>query len=305
MNVVISVVVCTYNRAHLLPACLESLAAQSLARELYEVIIVNNNSTDATLQVAGDFTVGIPNFRVVTERRQGLSHARNRGWQEAAGSFVAYIDDDARACTDWLSQMFSFIERNPEAEAFGGPYDAIAADGLPGWFPPECGSWNLGDQERSIRVGEEFINGTNMVFTRRILATLGGFNTTLGMMGRRVAYGEETRLLLELSERGMPVSYVPAMKVRHLVMEFKISLGWLLFSAYRNGCCSARTFLRKRSLPNHLTGMAAALARMPLLLFRFGRIPVKRRIYYALAAPCAEWGALLEHFNVRRKGVGN
>ncbi|MGD8380729.1 MAG: glycosyltransferase, partial [Syntrophobacterales bacterium] len=93
----ISVIVCTYNRAELLGGTLRTLCHQTLDTSEYEVIVVDNNSTDNTREVVDEFCRRSSNVRYCFEPQQGLSHARNQGLQEAKGKYVAYIDDDARA----------------------------------------------------------------------------------------------------------------------------------------------------------------------------------------------------------------
>lgn len=297
----ISVVVCTYNRAALLPVCLQSLADQTADKSLYEVIVVNNNSTDETQKIAEDFSAPYQNFRVVREPQQGLSRSRNRGWREAKGKYVAYIDDDAKACPDWLEIMLSFTQRHPEVAAFGGPYDAFSLVNLPSWLPPEAGSSNLNGNERPIKVGAEWISGTNMVFTKEILSSVGGFNTELGMSGSKISYGEETRLLLDLDKKNVVIYYVPEMKVQHLIADYKMNLKWQLLSWYSNGRCSPLSFNRRRSLFSHLRGLLLSIIRMSTALFSVQRMPLKRRIYYSLAFFFSEIGELVDYFSTLKK----
>ena len=108
---VLSVVVCTYNRSDILRSCLESLGAQSANPERFEVLVVDNNSTDGTFEMAVSFSGCHGNFRVIREPLQGLSNARNRGWREAQGRYVAYIDDDAIASVGWVAAICDFIAR--------------------------------------------------------------------------------------------------------------------------------------------------------------------------------------------------
>jgi len=295
----ISVVVCTYNRARLLKSCLDSLAIQMLDPDLFEVLIVVNNSTDDSLQIATEYVAVNPHFRVIVEPVQGLSYARNRGYKEASGQYVAYIDDDAVAHSDWLVQMFSFLKQHPNVEAFGGPYKAIFATTPPKWFPPEYGSLSLGDKERPIDVGKEFISGTNMVFRRMLLKAMGGFNTALGMRGGQLAYGEETRLLLGIAKRGVDIYYLPNMSVDHLVAEYKISLRWLLLSAYANGRCSVVIFNQQRNFGSHLMGICVGVGKMILRMFISGEVPFKRKLYYSLAGFCAEIGAFTAYLSAK------
>lgn len=305
MEKLISVVVCTYNRARLLRSCLQSLTEQTLDRKQYEVLIIDNNSTDATLQVANEYAANNPHFRVVAEPEQGLSHARNRGWKEAVGKYIAYIDDDARAHADWLMHMFEFAGRKPAVEAFGGPFEAFFDEAPPQWFPPEYGCWSLGDQERPIKEGEEFINGTNMVFHRSILESLGGFNASLGMNGDRVSYGEETRLLVDIAKRGIPIYYLPCMRVTHLVAHYKTRLRWLLFSSYASGRCAVVTFNQTRTLGSHFFGLGVGGAKMIVLLIgSHNNAPFKRKLYFALRGLSGELGAFASYLFPAKKNRG-
>ncbi|MFH1754161.1 MAG: glycosyltransferase family A protein, partial [Candidatus Latescibacterota bacterium] len=101
----LSVIVCTYNRSPLLVSCLDSLVNQTLPVTNFEIVLVNNNSTDDTQAIAERYAGGHGNIRVINELKQGLSHARNRGWQEAKGKYVAYIDDDAKTLSDWAGRV--------------------------------------------------------------------------------------------------------------------------------------------------------------------------------------------------------
>ena len=87
----------------------------------------------------------------MVETAQGLSHARNRGLAESHGSVVAYIDDDAKARSNWASAIIEFYDRVPEADAVGGPYQSHAAQLLPSWFPLDYGTWSLGEFEGELR----------------------------------------------------------------------------------------------------------------------------------------------------------
>ena len=103
-SVRLSLIIATYNRADYLPRTLNSLTNQSLGSELFEIIVVNNNSTDHTAEVCRSFAEAQPelNFTMVTEIRQGLSHARNCGINHAKGDYFAIIDDDELVNRDFL-----------------------------------------------------------------------------------------------------------------------------------------------------------------------------------------------------------
>lgn len=121
-GIAVSVIVCTFNRETLLPGALESLARQSADTSRYEIVIVNNNATDRTDRLCRTFVESHPtlNTTYVTEPRQGLSHARNRGIAEAKGRFITYIDDDAIATPEFVEKISAFFRRHEDAAAVGG-----------------------------------------------------------------------------------------------------------------------------------------------------------------------------------------
>jgi glycosyltransferase involved in cell wall biosynthesis len=305
-KIIISVVVCTYNRSLLLRNCLASLASQDVAIEQYEVIVVDNCSTDDTDAVIQEFIKGHKNFCGFKEDNLGLSHARNRGWKEALGEYVAYIDDDAVPFSDWIAQIKSFSERRSQVLVFGGPYESFSMVPVPAWFPPDYGNLRLEGNERPIAIGEEWISGTNMIIKKELLLELGGFNTSLGMSGSRISYGEETRLLLDLKTQNISVYYVPKIKVRHLIADYKMRLSWLLSSSYEVGKCSALTFGVHRSLRSHISCIGACTLAGIGKLFAFGAGPYKRRIFVSFSPLFIEFGALVEYvYTIKRKLCGN
>ena len=244
MTLKLTIIVCTFNRSFWLRKCLESLVQPCADENAVEVLIVDNNSTDDTRKVAEEFTARLPNFRYLLERTQGLSHARNRGYREAQGLYVAYIDDDARACNDWVDSIIQFFELHPQVTGVGGPYNAFSNVPIPDWFPKEYGSRNLGDETREIK-NDEWISGTNMIFSKHVLEEIGGFDTSLGMTGNKTSYGEETNLVRRMKAKGWQIYYCPNIVVEHAILPYKLSLWWLLKSNYFNGKDGVKTFEHK------------------------------------------------------------
>lgn len=117
----VSVILCTYNRCSILPNALESILAQQTGDVRYEIIVVDNNSTDQTLQVIESFIArGQGNIRCVFEGRQGLSHARNAGIENALAPLVAFFDDDERVAPDWIINIKQSFDEHPEVDFVGG-----------------------------------------------------------------------------------------------------------------------------------------------------------------------------------------
>jgi len=223
----ISVAVCTHNRADLLRDVLADLCAQTLDGHEYEVLVVDNLSTDNTRAVVNEFSDRHANVRYVYEPNQGLSHARNRGWREANGEYVGYTDDDCRLPVGWL-QAAAEVIRAGHPEVFGGPYYACYNTPKPRWYKDEYASQVQDAVPRLLTEGE-FLSGGNIFLTRELLERMNGFDTTLGMAGHKVAYGEETDLIRRTRD-AFPetrVHYDPRLHVQHLVRAEKMMLRWV------------------------------------------------------------------------------
>jgi O-antigen biosynthesis protein len=195
----VSVVVCSCNGASTLGDCLDGLLR--LDYPDYEVIVVNDGSTDATAKIAADFP-----FRLINTGNCGLSCARNTGLRAATGEIVAYIDDDARPDPDWLKYLASTLSEDHWA-AVGGPNltppdDSAVADcvgNAPG------GPMHVLQSDREA----EHIPGCNMAFRRSVLRELGGFDDQFHCAG------DDVDICWRLQERGMKVGFNPAAVVWH------------------------------------------------------------------------------------------
>jgi glycosyltransferase involved in cell wall biosynthesis len=292
MESFISVIICTYNRADLLRSALESLAKQTVSQDSYEVIVVNNNCTDNTTEVAREFMDRYMNWRMVYEVNQGLSHARNRGYKEAKGAYVAYLDDDAKASPNWVEEMIRFIQRRPDIVVFGGPYYEFSLKTIPKWLPPKIETHTLGDVEHKLATNE-WVSGSNIVFTKSILEKYGGFNTDLGMKGGSIGYGEETELLVKFKEDMIDIYYVPTMYVEHLINNQKFSLLWHLKSFYADGKSCVAVFKMKIRLFKLFVSLWTSIRMSPIIFFRQESMPFKRRIYYSVGPIFANIGSIV------------
>lgn len=236
-------IICTYNRSALLADLLQTVCAQTLPHAEYEIIVVDNNSSDETATVAQAYVARYPNVRYVMERPQGLSHARNRGWQAAKGEYVAYLDDDCKAPSHWL-QTAAEIIRTVAPLVFGGPYFATYNSRKPAWFKDEYGSYAPCPVATFINETPDRLHGGNLFIARTLLAQIGGFDVTFGMSGYKQAYGEETALLRSLRTT-VPTTtfyYDPALWVYHLVRPEKMALRWQMQAHFSKGRAIARLY---------------------------------------------------------------
>lgn len=233
MSILISVVICTHNRATLLADALQTLCEQTLDKSEYEVIVVDNNSTDRTRSVVEEFCCKYPNIHYCIETKIGLSHSRNRGWQEAQGIYVAYTDDDCKLPPHWLAVAKEIIEQVSPG-VFGGDILPFYNMPKPKWFKDAYGSRKVA---KDVATESIDFSGGNIFILWHILENLQGFDVNLGMTGEKIAYGEETELQLRI-RKTMPNEkfyYHPNLYVYHLVRVEKTTMHWRLRAFFAKG----------------------------------------------------------------------
>ncbi|MET0391190.1 MAG: glycosyltransferase [Polyangiales bacterium] len=195
----VSVVICAYNAASTLLDNLSSLTR--LAYPNYEVIVVNDGSTDATPEIAGRFP-----FRLISVPNGGLSAARNLGLHAATGEIVAYTDADTRVDADWLSHLVR-VFREREVGGVGGPNVVPGDDG---WVA-QCVARSPGGPVHVMvdNTEAEHIPGCNMAFRRSALLEIGGFDPTY------TKAGDDVDICWRLQERGYKLGFAPGALVWH------------------------------------------------------------------------------------------
>jgi len=237
----ITVAVCTYNRAGLLEECLESLVNQTADANTFEVIVVNNGSTDQTQQVAQQFTRQHSTFHVVIENKPGLSHARNLAFRNARSNWISYIDDDAKAFPNFVERALQTIAIHG-FDCFGGIYVPWYKFGRPKWYRDQWASNQAGKPAQVEILQHDFASGGVMVIRKNVLEQLHGFSLRLGMIGGKTAYGEETQLQVAMRNSGMTIGFDPQLRVEHLVSKEKLTMRWFFKSAFAAGRDSWNAF---------------------------------------------------------------
>ena len=232
----LTLIICTYNRASLLTYCLRALVEQDHIPEPWELLIVDNNSNDDTQQIVEDFFAQHPYLagRCITESRQGLSHARNRGYQEAQSDWVLYLDDDAKARPDFLRRALWLVEQAP-FQVVGGVYLPWYHFGRPHWYQDRYATNKLPYQTLTVPPSNYVATGGVMLWQTTLLHELGGFDPRVGMVGTTLAYGEETYLQAKARKRGIAVAYDPDLVIYHVVMEQKLHLDYFFRSYFAAG----------------------------------------------------------------------
>jgi GT2 family glycosyltransferase len=259
-----SVVVCTQNRSRLLAeACAAALAVDYPA-ERWELLIVDNRSTDDTLEVAREVASAHPGWvRVIEEPELGLSAARNRGIAEARGEVIAFLDDDAFPAAGWLRALADAVAE-PGVLAAGGPVEPEFEGALPDWFRgrflPYLTVWDLGPEPLNLTYNE-YPRGANLAFRREAFERVGGFSAHLGRRGDSLRSCEETELCLRLERAGGAIRYAPAARVRHRVAAGRITERWMIRRYGAQGRSEAIIHWRHGGPRGLALGLRAALAR--------------------------------------------
>ena len=260
MSLLISVCIYTFNRADLLVDALESVCNQTLPSELFEVVVVDNRSTDGTREVVRDFEKLQSNLQYFYEECQGISYAKNRGWKEANGEYVGFLDDDGMAPPDWLGIAAGVIRlRSPDL--LGGPFYPSYLGQKPVWFKDEYGAFSLGDQAKELISPDEYLSGGNLFIRRKLLEHMGGFDPGLGMQGKQIGYGEETAFIRRVRRENprAQIYYEPRLYIYHRVRPEKMRFAWQLHHRFAQGRDGYLTFSdgAHRMTLRHMIGILA------------------------------------------------
>lgn len=239
----ISVIVCTYNRPEKLKNTLMSITNQSLRSELYEVIVVNNG--DELPSEIQNICKSNKNFKIITEKRIGLSYARNKGATIAKGRYLFYIDDDAEADRLLLEKVFQDFRKYKDVGIIGGqiilktpdPKPDVVLSGKEALWSEYTVQYK---KYREITKQYEFPFGANFSVNHHVFDQIGGFDEGYGRKGHDYAGGEETAMCFKVLNSGYKIGIEPGAVVYHYVDEDRFSRAHIretikagIFTTYR------------------------------------------------------------------------
>jgi glycosyltransferase involved in cell wall biosynthesis len=262
----ISVVVCTYNRAALLEKALRSLFAQTAAPSSFEIVVIDNNSADNTPQVVESLKAQSPvPLRYFRESRQGNAYARNAGVDQAAGSIVAYMDDDVIADENWVAVMKDAFAQEPELDFVGGSVLPVWESDPPSWLTSE--HWaplallDYGREPLDIK-GQtpRGLITANIAIRREVFAEVGGFLTSLQRVKGGIGSMEDHEFLMRICRAGKRGKYLPDLITRAWVDPERVTkeyhrrwhTGHGHFYAVMNDPEWERSSFRLFGVPGHL-----------------------------------------------------
>jgi glycosyltransferase involved in cell wall biosynthesis len=323
----ISVVIATYNRAELLRECLYSLADQTFPPEYFEVIVINDGSTDNTSLILDKFERDYrTSFVRLDQSNKGVSAARNAGIASAKGDIVAFTDDDCILPPNWLKKMDD-LWRNEGADVagIGGPLNTITKNNTSfvGYFLryidefnyiPVLTNWLIRPVHVSLLKGDEtvpYLRTSNASFRKKYLDEVSGFDATFRTPG-----GEDPDLCYRLMKRGHRCSFAKDLVVNHHSREsmkaYFITLGNYVVGEVRKSRKSmyypdtvARNY--RFLVLQKIASLFLSIVTLPLAwvrLFSIRDIPLKNCIIFPLVVIASKLYALVVSFTAAylRKG---
>ena len=295
----LSVAICTYNHSRLLSRALDSLARQEWGDGLaWELVVVDNNSTDDTRQKAESFASRLP-LRYVFEPTQGLTQARRRAVRETAAEWLALVDDDCYLAPTWLGEAVRFCRDKPNAGAVGGRVRLaweVSPNPLARRYERSLAGQDYGDEPRMLPAeGFTYLVGAGLVIRRSALEASGWLEQSAlkDRHGRRLDSGGDSEMVLMIRNAGYELWYNPALELSHWIPKRRMTLPYLC--RLLRGMGQSQVYLNRLGQPENesrpIQVLAASLgyfgrtAREALREIRwFRKLSPEQRVelYYAL-----------------------
>jgi len=304
----VTVAICTWNRCTSLSRTLDSLARLSVPSGVdWELLVINNNCTDATDEVVAAFQDALP-IRRHLEPQPGQASARNRAIREAVGDYIIWTDDDVSVTREWLEAYVEAFRHWPDAVVFGGPIEPCFEGTPPAWLLrglPRIGgiyAQRKFAEARSLCFAEDVIPyGANYAVRHHEQARY-LYDPELGLRPNSSLRGEEIELVARLLADGYTGRWVPRAVIKHHVPEANQTVRYL------RRCVYGRGQLMGRQLANsdgpHLFEKPRWLWRMAVeaeVRYRIHRIFSAPEVWIERLETASEcWGQLAGYSRARR-----
>jgi glycosyltransferase involved in cell wall biosynthesis len=275
----VTVAVITYNRSALLRETLAGLVRQDYPAGCWELLIIDNNSTDDTRDVVASFMASTPSPRWILEERAGLDHGRNRAVDEARGEVIALLDDDVKVGPDWLAQIAAPFA-SPSSHSIGvagGEVVPIFPDGIPDWLRGSHRPLKFRKDPGALPPGQAPM-GANFAFPKWVFERLGKFDTDLDRKGEALFGGGDAEMIRRVRAAGLEAWFVPGAKVLHQIPAARLTLRYCMRHAFDSA--RSRVVDRTREL------RAAGRSILPYLLSRALGGALKLAWFLVVAGVC-------------------
>ncbi|WP_353121608.1 glycosyltransferase family 2 protein [Dysgonomonas capnocytophagoides] len=224
-----SFITCTYNRDKYIGQTLQSVCDQKYPDNNYEIIVIDNNSTDNTASICEEFRAEYPNknFRYVKEMNQGLSFALNRGIKEAQGEFLIFVDDDETIIPEHLERLDNHLRTYPEAVLCGTPVIPVYEIPEPKWMSRFTQRLIGGyfDQGKEVKILEakNYPGTGHTIIKKELYERYGNYNTELGRKGTSLIGAEDKDMFNRLKNNNIVCYYLPDIPIYHHIPPNKMT----------------------------------------------------------------------------------
>lgn len=253
-----SVLICTRNRASYLRNTILKAAVQTLSAGSFEIVIVDNGSTDRTAEVVHECQSAVTTveLRYVVEVEVGLSAARNRAIREANGQILCFLDDDALPEPGWLDRLCKIFQQNEKVMCAGGTVIPDYETEPPSWFDEQCeGIFAPKFKQHSphMTTYPYYPYGANFAVRSTVFRIVGMFDPTLGYRGTSLIPAEETEFIRRIERAGYQIGIDPGAVVRHLIPSERLTENYMIRRAYFQGRANAILHWRfTKPMPLHV-----------------------------------------------------
>lgn len=320
----ISVIVCCYNSAKRLPETLDHLIRQKINGIDWEIIVVDNASTDSTTETAkkilSDAAPSV-SYKVIGEPEPGLINARNRGFANSSFEFVLFCDDDNWLSETYLQTAFNLMSSNLNMGILGGCGEAVFEESKPDWFDDCRINFAVGDQapeQLNIDLVKlEHVYGAGFMIRRRLFDELetGNFRSLLsGRKGNQLISGEDSELCWVAQQLGYEIWYYRKLHFKHLMTKGRMKWGYIKKLYFGFGRANIYTqayyhFNANKGLPNfdlrlpfwldtYVHKLKVLLLFLPRVLFHFREVGNKDVLkFYGMRGELYELWNLKEKYN--------
>jgi glycosyltransferase involved in cell wall biosynthesis len=232
----VSVVICCYNSSKRITETLSHLLNQRVHSLSWEVIVVDNASSDNTIEIAQSFKAqfeGKADFKVVPEPEPGLSHARKKGIDSSLYQYVLFCDDDNWLSPDYIRSVYSLMESDNTIGACGGKGIAVCEIECPDWFnefqrPYAVGEARIGTGEIKESMG--FLTGAGMCIRKTVWKQLeaAGFRSLLSdRKGSSLSSGGDLEICYVLKIAGLKLFYLDTISYQHFIPKERLTTDYL------------------------------------------------------------------------------
>lgn len=252
-----SIIIPTHNRADVLLLCLGAVSRLKTDPSSFEVLVVDNLSTDNTKDVCIGFAKKHPNLsvRYIFESTQGVSYARNRGVKEAQGEIICLLDDDSPPTPEWLDHLLQPFSDPTVGCAGGQSIPDFQGQQVPDWLKGDLRGLLSGyglpfNEPTPVSRWEHYPLSCNMAIQRKLFDELGYFRIDLDRTGTQALAAGDTEMADRIHKAGWKVMYVPNAPVRHIVSPGRLTKAHI----YRigRGLAESHVILTADSNPLHI-----------------------------------------------------